>query len=93
LSAHQHEVAARNLCLKAERSITAECQETGKFVCGDVDYVLGYEPGYPTTSGPQQVESSIIVVEAQKTTTFDAGIGQVVSYMGTLSMTTHWYQF
>ena len=83
LSAHQEMIAARQLFLKAERPLIARTTK-GKTVTGDVDYALGYE----AEDGPgtkNAFESTLIVVEAKKKITFDAGLAQCASYLGTPS--------
>jgi len=81
LSAHQQEPAARNLSLTAERPVIARTI-TGDVVTGDVDYVLGYEAEYPEPL-KEQMESTLVVVEAKKVPTFESGLAQCTSYLGT----------
>jgi hypothetical protein len=78
LSAHQ-ENGARKLCAKAERIVVAEIL-ADKIVSGDVDYIFGYKD--PSGDPHKEFESNVIVIEAKKKSTFDAGLGQVLCYMG-----------
>jgi hypothetical protein len=59
---------------------------TGKIVSGDVDYSFGYK--HPPGDSCKEFQSNVIVVEAKKRSTFDAGLGQVLCYMGKLSNTS-----
>ena len=83
LTAHQEVIAARQFSLKAERPVIARTTK-GEIVTGEVDYALGYE----AEDGPgtkNAFESMSIVVEAKRKVTFDAGLAQCASYLGTPS--------
>jgi hypothetical protein len=67
---------ARNLVLKAERPITTPCTDQKKEISGIADYVMSYD-------NDTNLESSFVVVEAKKMTTFSTGPPQVRTYLGT----------
>ena len=82
LSLKQDIDGARKLILKAERSITTACRDKVREIAGIADYVMGY--GYaPGTEGNTNLESTFVVIEAKKRSTFAKGEAQVAAYLGT----------
>ena len=80
LSLKQDVDSARNLILKAERSITTACLDKVREITGIADYVMGY--GYaPGIEGNTNLESTFIVIEAKKGSTFAKGRAQVAAYL------------
>ncbi len=84
LEAHQEAAAARQLSLRSESSIVAQCLEPNHVVSGDADYTLGYMQVSATKT---QFESSMIVVEAKREITFGVGISQAAVYMSMYILT------
>jgi hypothetical protein len=73
---------ARNLVLKGVRTITTACLDKTREISGVADYVMGY--GYaPGIEGMVNLESTYIVIEAKKGSTFGQGRAQVAAYLGT----------
>lgn len=80
LSLKQDVAGARNLVIKGEKAITTACVGKAREISGIADYVLGYcfDPAHGSTSN---LESTFIVVEAKKGTTFSKGRAQVAAYL------------
>ena len=64
--------------LKGKRTITVACISKAKEISGVADYVLGY----PAQQDASNLESTFIVVEAKKGSTFSKGMAQVAAYLG-----------
>src|SRR5437667_12802366 len=82
LSLKQDIDGARKLILKGERTITTACLDKTREITGIAHYVMGY--GYaPGIEEHANLESTFIVIETKKGTTFTKGIAQVAAYLGT----------
>ena len=86
LSLKQDIDGARNLVLKGERTITTTCLGKTREITGVADYVMGYGFG-PGTENNANLESTFIVIEAKKGTTFAKGRAQVAAYLGMSRLT------
>ena|SRR5882762_11860791 len=82
LSLKQGIDGARNLVLKGEQTITTACVGKKREISGIADYVMGYDYA-PGIRKRADLESTLIVVEAKKGTTFAKGRAQVAAYLGT----------
>ena len=86
LSLKQDIDGARNLVLRGERTITTACLNKTREIAGIADYVMGYDFA-PGIEGSANLESTFIVIEAKKGTTFAKGRAQVAAYLGMSRLT------
>lgn len=82
LSLKQDINSARNLILKAKQSITTACLDNVREITGIADYAMGYSYA-PRIEGNANLESTFIVIEAKRGSTFAKGRAQLAAYLGT----------